>query len=120
MVKLIIAGSRTTVPHNVEIDMAAAALYPLHEIGEVLCGMAKGADLAGKRWAEQLGIRVTEYPAQWETLGKSAGVIRNKQMAGHADGLVAFWDGESHGTKHMIDTMRSMKKPYVVVCHPLS
>ena len=29
--------------------------------------------------------------------------IRNKEMAQNADALVAFWDGESRGTKSMID-----------------
>ena len=32
-----------------------------------------------------------------------AGYLRNKQMAEYADALIAFWDGESKGTKHMID-----------------
>ena len=31
------------------------------------------------------------------------GYIRNEEMAKNADALVAFWDGESHGTKHMIE-----------------
>lgn len=28
-------------------------------------------------------------------------------MAEVADALIAFWDGESHGTKHMIDIMNN-------------
>ena len=39
-----------------------------------------------------------------EKFGKSAGFRRNEQMAEFADALIAFWDGKSHGTKHMIDT----------------
>lgn len=45
-----------------------------------------------------------EYdPADWKGLGKSAGYKWNEQMAQNADALVAFWDGQSRGTKHMID-----------------
>ena len=49
------------------------------------------------------GITVRYYPAYWSLYGKKAGYLRNEQMAQHADALVAFWDGESKDTKHMID-----------------
>ena len=45
------------------------------------------------------------YPAQWKKFGKRAGYRRNEQMAEVADALIAFWDGSSRGTKHMIDIM---------------
>ena len=35
--------------------------------------------------------------------GKKAGYLRNVDMAEYADALVAFWDGKSKGTGHMID-----------------
>ena len=35
-------------------------------------------------------------------------------MAEHADALIAFWDGKSKGTAHMIQTMAKKKKPYWV------
>ena len=43
-------------------------------------------------------------PAKWDKHGNSAGMIRNSQMADYADGLIALWDGESRGTKNMIET----------------
>lgn len=39
---------------------------------------------------------------------KQAGCIRNTEMAMNADTLVAFWDGKSHGTKHMISTAKRL------------
>jgi hypothetical protein len=68
----------------------------------VLCGGAKGADMLGEAWAERWAA-VTHYPARWNTEGKAAGIKRNERMAYDADMLVAFWDGESRGTKHMIE-----------------
>ena len=47
--------------------------------------------------------QVVYFPADWDLEGKSAGFKRNVKMAEYADALVAFWDGESKGTKHMIE-----------------
>ena len=55
------------------------------------------------------------YPAQWDKYGKRAGYRRNEQMAEVADGLIAFWDGQSKGTKHMIDIMTEKNLPTKVV-----
>lgn len=68
----------------------------------ILCGKARGADLLGKQYADENKIDVWEYPAYWSK-GKQAGYIRNAWMADEATHLVAFWDGVSKGTKHMID-----------------
>lgn len=49
------------------------------------------------------GYTVNYYPANWKLYGKRAGFLRNEQMAQNADALVAFWNGESRGTKNMIE-----------------
>ena len=77
----------------------------------ILCGLAKGSDLLGKQYADENNMDVWEYPADW-TKGKQAGYLRNSQMADDATHLVAFWDGVSKGTKHMIDL--ATKKGLVV------
>ena len=46
--------------------------------------------------------------------GKSAGFIRNADMGAYADAAIIFWDGESKGTKHMIQTMKKLDKPYYI------
>ena len=46
---------------------------------------------------------------------KAAGPIRNRQMAEYADYLIAFWDGESRGTRNMIETMKKLGKHGVVI-----
>lgn len=76
---------------------------------EFISGKARGADTLGEMFAKEHGYKVKEFPANWTAYGKSAGYIRNEQMAKYAvsDGnhgvLFAFWDGKSKGTKHMID-----------------
>jgi hypothetical protein len=69
----------------------------------VFCGMAKGADTLGKQYALLNNIPVKLFPADWDTHGKKAGILRNQEMidAG-ATHLVAFWDQKSRGTADMI------------------
>lgn len=69
----------------------------------VVCGMAHGADSLGEKYAKSKGYQIDYYPANWNLYGKRAGYIRNEQMAKNADALVAFWDGHSKGTNHMIN-----------------
>jgi hypothetical protein len=70
---------------------------------EIVSGNAKGADRMGEYYASQRGYKKVLFPAKWDEYGKSAGFIRNKQMAEYADALIAFFDGESRGTKSMIE-----------------
>lgn len=72
----------------------------------IISGGCKGADSIAETYAIFSGIKFVKFPANWDKHGKSAGPIRNKKMAEQADGLVAFWDGKSRGTKNMIDEAR--------------
>lgn len=69
----------------------------------VVSGGARGADRLGEKYAVENDLKLRQFPAEWDTYGKSAGYRRNVQMADYAEALLAFWDGESKGTKHMID-----------------
>jgi hypothetical protein len=69
----------------------------------IVSGTANGADKCGEQWATSNGLRVRRFPADWNKYGRSAGYIRNSEMADYAEALIAFWDGKSKGTKHMID-----------------
>ena len=72
-----------------------------------ISGTAKGADILGEQFAYTYEYDVKRFPADWNTYGKSAGYRRNAEMAKYASEaygvLFAFWDGQSKGTKHMID-----------------
>jgi hypothetical protein len=98
--KTIIAGSRDKVSYQDVVDAIKTCPWT---VTEVVCGKARGADTFGETFAYNANIPVKEFPADWKALGKSAGIIRNKQMGDYADALIAVWDGVSRGTKHMID-----------------
>src|SRR5438445_13432544 len=112
IMKLVIAGSCTFTDYQ---HLCQVLAPDRHRITQVLTGGARGADALGKRWAWSKQVPWKGFKADWERFGKSAGVRRNHQMAQAGDVLVAFWDGQSPGTAHMIQCMEQMGKPVVVV-----
>jgi len=116
--KLIIAGSRNYEESgeysSVIFNGLIAGIVQYYGVTEIISGLAKGPDSMGKAYGIEHGIKVVEFPAEWDLLGKKAGMVRNHQMGDYADILVAFWDGESKGTKDMIDYMSKLKKQVIV------
>lgn len=105
--KVIIAGSRNFNDYN----FLCKKIKELNiNIDEIVCGGARGADLLGKQYGKENNIPIKMFPANWELYGRSAGMIRNHEMGNYADYLIAFWDGQSKGTKDMIDYMKKIKK----------
>lgn len=112
-VRLIIAGSRD---FEVTIDQIGEVIRTLGlQVSEVVSGMARGPDTKGLLWAKVWGIPVKQFPADWEKHGRRAGPLRNYEMGDYGTHLLAFWDGESPGTAHMIAYMKKLGKPYYVV-----
>jgi hypothetical protein len=113
MKKLIIAGSRTinVTPHFITTIMEQFQIkIPL----EIVSGGAWGIDNSGEKWANTFylsKIKLSRFPADWETHGKAAGRIRNKQMADYSDALLLIWDGVSKGSSNMRQEMLKLNKP---------
>ena len=97
--KTIIAGSRTIFDYALVKKAIEDSGF---EITEVVCGCAKGIDTLGEQWAVENSIPVKYFPADWKRYGRAAGHIRNEEMARYADALIAIWDGNSLGTKNMV------------------
>lgn len=115
-VKMIIAGGRDFEDYNkcrIEITKIINLLYNEKKFKkEEMCiigGRAKGADALGEYYANKNVIEFKPFPADWNTYGKRAGMLRNKDMAEYCikdcnrPVLLAFWDGQSRGTKMMIE-----------------
>lgn len=104
MYKVIIAGGRDfgdygTLRNSVDEVLRTKQYRTIC----IVSGAARGADTLGETYANVNSYLCKVFPADWKKHGKAAGYIRNKKMAECADCLVAFWDGKSKGTKHMID-----------------
>ena len=105
--KVIIAGSRGFSNYKLLREQCNKFLREKRKTSNIIIvsGHARGADTLGEKYAQDEGFTLEIYPAQWKKFGKRAGYRRNEQMAEVADALIAFWDGSSKGTKHMIDIM---------------
>lgn len=91
----------------------------------VIEGGAKGADACAAAWCEANKDYVghERFPADWETYGKSAGPVRNREMLeqGKPEIVWAFKTHvESRGTNHMVNLARTAGVPTYVVTAPVS
>ena len=112
--KLIIAGSRSL--DHIGLANAAVTRYLLEDkISEIVSGGARGIDQVAIDYACEQGYPSKVFPADWDQYGRSAGYIRNVEMATYADALLAIWDGHSKGTLHMINAMHKQDKPVHVM-----
>ncbi len=119
--KLVIFGSRPQyIPRSMSLNQQAELIalavskFQLTPT-EVVTGMAQGIDTAAIVYARGASLPIRPFRPDWDSLGKAAGKIRNKQMAMYADaGLGLQWDN-SPGTQHMIDVMKSLRKPCYTV-----
>jgi hypothetical protein len=100
--KVIIAGGRDFIDFQQLETVCNHHLSELKDV-EIVSGMANGADKLGERYAKKYNLPVKRFPAKWKTNGKSAGHIRNKEMADYSNMLIAFWDKQSAGTGNMIE-----------------
>lgn len=100
--RIIVCGGREYRDYPA-IRKALDLLHARHAITEVVHGGAFGADRLGGAWAEENGIPVRMFLADWHKHGKSAGHLRNRQMLLEArpDLVVAFPGGR--GTANMIE-----------------
>ena len=115
-IRVIIAGGRKFNDYEMLKRTMLKFIIKLHDHidfhkVEIVSGGARGTDQLGERFAKEFRYRMKIFQADWDFDGKSAGYIRNDIMLKYTEKadysvLVAFWDGQSKGTKNMIDISR--------------
>ena len=86
----------------------------------IIHGNARGADRLAKKWAIERRVEHHPFKADWERLGKAAGVLRNQQMIdeGHPDLGVAFPGGR--GTNDMVSRLYNANIEVLLVADEVS
>ncbi len=108
--KIAIIGSRTFNNY----DQMKKVLGE-HQVSLVVSGGARGADKLSEQYAKEKNIETLIFLAEWDKYGKSAGFIRNKKIVDNAEMVIAFWDGQSRGTKNSIDYANKTNKPVKII-----
>lgn len=105
--RVAVIGSR-----NLTVTHLEQYLPP--QTSELVSGGAKGVDTCAKEYARCHGMRFTEILPEYEKYRKAAPLLRNLQIIAYADEVIAFWDGQSKGTKFVIDQCKKNGKKVTV------
>lgn len=106
--KVAIIGSRGITVENLGDYLPAG-------VDEIVSGGAKGVDTSAKDYALANRIKYTEFLPNYQRFGRSAPLKRNLEIIEYADTVIAFWDGKSRGTEHVIKSCEKIGKPIVIV-----
>lgn len=80
----------------------------------IVSGGAKGADTLAQQFALEHELEMIVFKPNWKLYGNRAGFIRNTDIVENADIIIAFWDGNSTGTKDALDKATALNKRTIV------
>ena len=106
--KLAVIGSRGLTVTNLED-------YLPQGVTEIVSGGARGIDTCAREYSLTKGIKLTEFLPEYKKYGRSAPLKRNLQIIDYADEVLAFWDGQSRGTKYVIEQCEKKNKKVTVI-----
>lgn len=120
---LAIVGSREFNDYELFLEEVYKFMKLLHKnsitIDTIVSGGAIGADTLAAKFAKQHGYNLVVHLPQYDMYGrKLAPWIRNKKIVEHCDFLLAFWDGNSYGTRHTLNYTKQKNKPGRVILYP--
>lgn len=80
---------------------------------EIVSGGAVGVDTSAREYALAHGLLLTEFRPDYSPVTDAVRPLRrNRQIVDYADLVLLFWDGSSHGTRHVLNLCRSLSKPH--------
>ena len=81
----------------------------------IISSDSKGAPSLAKKYALDSNIEFKCYPADKESFGAIAGLIRDKEMVGDSDRVIAFYNGKPGETKNALEEADRAEIPHYVV-----
>lgn len=124
--RILVCGSRDWTDYDflAEVLDSLAVQEGAPYVERIAHGAARGADRLAGFWAAKRNIEVSEYPADWNRMGRSAGFLRNSLMLREFEPttVVAFKDDFNHqlrrgGTEHMVKIARKADVTTMVFSH---
>lgn len=116
--RIAVTGSRDW---NDQALLDVALIRYLRPGSHLHVGDARGADAMAWALAHTLaGVEATRYEADWQTHGKAAGPMRNRELLdeSRAQLLVAFkWGHEGRGTDDCIKAACERHIPVLLIQH---
>ena len=112
--KVAIIGSRDFSDYRL-LKQKCNLILSGSESFTILSGGARGTDRLAERYAREKDIPILIYKPDWIEHGRKAGMIRNNQILLFCTHVIAFWDGKSPGTKHMIIQSKILGKKLRIV-----
>ena len=109
--KILIAGSRTITDMDILLKVIKLSGYKITSSDEIVSGGARGVDTLAEIYAKNNGIPIKIFKPDWDKYGKSAGVIRNYEMAKYCDGAIVIHNG-SNGSLNMIRNLIKFNKNF--------
>ncbi len=125
MFRLLIVGSRSFSNYDLLKSKCDYFLSDKKKMEiEIVSGGARGADSLAEKYAAERGYALTIFRADWTAEGRRAGYLRNEQMHQYIAqvserGCVAFWDGQSPGTRQSFELAKKHKNPLRIVRYDL-
>ena len=112
--KLLVIGSREVY------DLGAKAKLRILELLEgddplFISGGARGVDSLAEDFITKLDFPKLIIRPDYNKYGKSAPLVRDREMVERADYVLAIWDGHSRGTKYTVDYARKLGKPCEII-----
>lgn len=111
--KFAIIGSRN--PGNISFAHELEKRINITESDTIISGGAKGIDTLAAEYAKAHGIALVEIRPDYAHHGRGATFIRNRAIIEAADMVVAFWNGESKGTKYSIEYANKIGRTTLII-----
>jgi predicted Rossmann fold nucleotide-binding protein DprA/Smf involved in DNA uptake len=108
--KLAIVGSRGIKDANIGELLAMYQLQP----STIISGGARGVDQCAADFANANGIELLIFKPDYQKHLQGAPIRRNELIARECDTLLAIWDGESKGTKHVYQYAQKIGKKVIL------
>ena len=105
--KVAVIGSRGLLVERLED-------YLPEDVTEIVSGGSRGVDTSARNYALRHGLKLTEFLPEYGKYGRGAPLRRNIAIIEYADLVLAFWDGQSRGTKYVINNCEKRNIPVVV------